>query len=309
MQKKHNPIAVSSRTFSKHQQLRNELSQKFDNVTFNDSGKNLQGNELIEFLSNKEGAIVALEKIDESILSKITSLKVISKYGVGIDNLDLDALKKYNIQLGWSGGVNRRSVSELTLSFILNLIRGTHNNSNQVKAGTWKYDGGAQLSEKTVGIIGCGYIGKDLVEILKPFKCKILVNDIQSVDTYCKQNGLVSASKEEIYQTADIITLHVPATDLTKDLINAKSLSMMKKEAILVNTSRGAVINESDLKEALKSKKIAAAALDVFKTEPPTDIELLSLPNLIATSHIGGSSAEGILAMGRSAIENLERLL
>ncbi len=303
------PIAVCSRTFSKHPILREELFSKFSNVVFNDSGKNLQDIELVSFLKNKVAALVALEKINDDVLSQLPELKLISKYGVGLDNLDLDAMKKRGVQLGWTGGVNRRSVSELALQFILGSIRGVYFNQSNVKKGEWKYEGGDELSSKTVGIIGCGYIGKDLVELLKPFQCKILVNDILDLKSFCVEKNITQVTKEEIYKSADVISLHVPATNETKNMINEAAFNLMKPSAVLINTARGSIIEEVALKKALRQNQIKGAAVDVLQVEPPTDLELISLNNLYVTSHIGGSSKEGILAMGRSAIENLIRLI
>ncbi len=300
------PIAVASRTFSRHPVLRARLEELFSNIMFNDQGLSLKDEDLVKFLSGKEGAIIALEPITENVLSKLPQLKVISKFGVGLDNLDLNAMKKYSVRLGWSGGVNKRGVSELSLFFMLGLLRSTFSTSREFAAGKWNNVGGVQLSAKTVGIIGCGHIGKDLVELLKPFGCKILINDLLDVSDFCRKNGAVCADKEQIWKEADVVSLHVPFDGSTKNLIDAAVLSKMKPTAVLVNTSRGNIVDEQALFTALKEKKIAAAAADVFAVEPLTASPLQQLMNFTGTAHVGGSSAEAVLAMGMSAIENLK---
>jgi phosphoglycerate dehydrogenase-like enzyme len=162
------------------------------------------------------------------------------------------------------------------------------------------------LSEKIVGIIGVGHIGKELIRLLKPFNCKILVNDIIQQNDYYKKNNLIETTKEEIYKKSDFITIHTPLNKTTFNMITLKEIKMMKKTAYLINSARGGLINEKDLKIALKESMIAGAAIDVYLEEPPTDKELLSLPNLICTPHIGGNAKEAVEAMGISAIKHLK---
>ena len=300
-------VAVCSRTFSRHEGLRCEMEKRFSNVAFNDQGKALKGGELVDFLKDCAGAIVALEKIDEATLAELPNLKVVSKYGVGLDNIDMEVMQKYNVSLKWTGGLNRRSVSELTLGLILDLSRKITCHSNDIKNGHWKNLNGKQLSEKVVGIIGVGNIGRDLVELLKPFGCKVLVNDIVDINDYCRANGLENVSKDEIYQKSDVITLHIPYTKKTDNLISGPEFKVFKDDVIFVNTSRGKIVNEGDLFSYLKRSKSAAAAMDVFAVEPANDSPLMGLENFLATPHIGGSSKEGVLAMGLGAVSGLEQ--
>ena len=141
--------------------------------------------------------------------------------------------------------------------------------------------------------------------MLQPFRCNVLINDIVEKNLITDTYGAVQVTKEDLIREADFISLHVPLTDLTHQLVNRSFLSQMKASAFLINTSRGPVVEQAALKHALQHKQIAGAALDVFELEPPDDLEFLGLPNLISTSHIGGSTEEAILAMGRSAIEHL----
>ena len=169
----------------------------------------------------------------------------------------------------------------------------------------WQKKGGHQLSGKKVGIIGVGHIGKDIVELLQPFDCVIYVNDIINQDQYYNRMGLLKASKNRIFKECDLVTIHTPLTPKTRYMVRLNTLEMMKKSAFLINTARGAIVEEQDLKHALKNNIIAGAAIDVYETEPPRDEEFLRLPNLICTPHIGGNALEAVRSMGIHAIKNL----
>ena len=303
-------VGVTTVAFSKNKALITQLKNMgFKNVIINDDGKRFTKNELISILSKCDVAIVGLDKIDKSILSQTPKLKVISKYGVGLDNINFDDCKKHGVNVLYSQGINKRSVSEMTLGFILGLARNLIVTSNLLKNGTWKKDGGILLSGKTVGIIGVGNIGKDLISLLKPFNCEILVNDIVEQKTFYIENNLTEVSKEFIFKNADFITVHVPFNGTTKNIINKKSLSTMKSSSFIINTARAGIVNQEDLKWALQNKIIAGAAIDVYDKEPPKDNDILLLPNLINTPHIGGNAKEAVEAMGVSAIDNILKWL
>lgn len=318
MDKKNIKIAVSVVTFSKNNSLVTQLGGYFPNYILNNVGRRYTEQELINSLKDADGAIIGLDKIDENILKHCPKLKVIAKYGIGLDKIDFDACKKYGVEVFPQEGTNKRSVSELTLGFMLDLMRGGYNSSVELKKGNWnKYENNArELTGKIIGIIGVGNIGKDLVSLLNPFNCKILANDIREDKAqleFYKENNIDKSSKETIYSQSDILTLHVPLTSLTKEIINFKSLSTMKPTSFLINTCRGEVVNEIDLFYSLKNKEIAGVALDVYQNEEKPDFykttfheELFSLPNVIPTPHIGGTSKESSFALGMTAIQNLK---
>jgi D-3-phosphoglycerate dehydrogenase len=172
-------VAVCSRSFSRNVALRAELLSKYEHVTFNETGRQLEGDDLVEFLSGHDKAITALERIDEYVLSRLPELKAIGKYGVGLDMIDMAAMRKHGKRLGWTGGVNRRSVSELVIAFAITMLRHVHTANREILSGNWRQHVGGELSGRTVGIIGCGHVGKDLVQMLKPFGCPVLVHDIR----------------------------------------------------------------------------------------------------------------------------------
>ena len=299
-------LVIASRSFSKHPVLRKEVLKRYPNAKFNDEGLSLNGESLIEFLDGHEKAITALEKIDDSILKLLPNLKVIGKYGVGLDMIDLHAMKRHGVNLGWTGGVNKRSVSELVISYSIALLHRTIFANAEVRKGKWYQVKGRQLSDCTVGIIGCGHVGKDLVELLQPFNCKILANDVLDFKDFYKKYGVTSVGLEELIRKSDIVTLHLPLDKSTQNILDSDKLSLLKNDAVLINLARGGLIDEVALKELLNNNKIAGAALDVFEVEPPVDPSFATMDNVLITPHIGGSTEEAILAMGMAAIEGLE---
>ena len=298
-------VVVTSRSFSKSSVLRQELLKVFPNSVFTDHHQKLLKEKVTDLIGDADAAIVGVESIDNSVLKHTTNLKIVSKYGVGLDNIDLESLKSRNIFLGWTGGTNKRSVSELTLCFMLGLCRNVFGSSFKLKKLEWEKDGGHQLSGKTVGIIGCGHTGSDIVRLLAPFGCDLLINDIVDKSNFCQEQGASQVRLEAVLEQSNIISLHVPLTKQTHQMVNINFLKKMKPTSFLINTSRGQVVDQEALKNALMQRNISGAALDVFAEEPPIDEDFLSLPNLMVTPHIGGNSIEGVEAMGRAAIQHL----
>lgn len=299
-------VAVTSRSFSRHPVLRAELLQRYENVTFNDEGKNLAGTDLVTYLDGHDKAITALEIIDGALLQALPDLKIISKYGVGYDMVDLEALAEHQVSLGWTGGVNKRSVSELVISMAVALLRHVPIANGEIRTGTFRQHIGRQLSNCTVGIVGCGYVGKDLARLLRAFSCRVLANDILDFPEFYSETGVSPASLETVLKDSDVVTLHLQLDDTTKNILDEEHLGLMKQDAVLINVARGGLVDEAALKSTLKSGALAGAGFDVFQTEPPDDMELLNLPNFLATPHIGGSAEEAILNMGRAAITGLD---
>ena len=304
--KKNLSIAVCSRSFSNNAYLRNLIKKKYYRVKFNKRDK-LSGKKLIKFLKGHDGAIIGLEQIDSKLLNNLPDLKFISKFGVGINNLEIDSLIRRKIKFGWEKGVNKRSVSELTICLILNLLRKIKENSNSRNIINWSQHMGSNLTGMTVGIIGCGNVGKDLVSLLKPFKCKILVNDIKNYEKFYKTNNIMSCSLNNLIKKSDIVSIHTPLNSKTINLINHQNINKFKEKSIIINTARGGIINEKSLLSKLKKNKNFYAACDVFDNEPKINYEFLKLNNFIALPHIGGTTKQSILAMGLSAIKGLEK--
>jgi D-3-phosphoglycerate dehydrogenase len=300
-------VAVCSRSFSVNPVLRAELLERYANVTFNEAGLKLEGQRLVEFLRGHDKAITALERIDGSVLAQLPELVVLSKYGVGLDMIDMDAMRTHGKRLGWTGGVNRRSVSELVLSFAIAMLRHVPQADREVRDGVWRQHVGGYLTGRTVGIIGCGHVGQDVVTLLQPFGCRILVNDIRRYPDFFAAHSVEECALDELLARSDVVSLHVPLDDSTRGMLDATRLSLLSPTAILINAARGGLVDEDALVRMLSEQRLAAAAFDVFAMEPPIGSPLLALPNFLATPHIGGSAGEAILAMGRAAIDGLDR--
>lgn len=299
-------VAVTSRSFSRHPVLRAELLARYPGATFNDEGRTLKGDDLVRFLKGHDKAITGLERLDDALFAAVPELKVVGKYGVGLDMIDLAAMRKRGVKLGWTGGVNRRAVSELVIAFAIALLRHVPLANREIRDGGWRQVFGRQLTDRTVGIVGCGHVGKDLAVLLRAFGCRVLAHDIKDFSDFYSRYRVEPMGLEGLLRAADIVTLHLPLDDTTRNILSAERLSLMRPDAILINAARGGLVDESALKAMLKDGRLAGAGFDVFATEPPEDRELLDLPNFLATPHIGGSAEEAILAMGRAAIRGLD---
>jgi phosphoglycerate dehydrogenase-like enzyme len=298
------PIAVTSRSFSRHPVLRAETLERYSDVRFNDEGVSLRGDALAEFLSGRAKAITALEPIDDALLERLPDLRVISKVGVGTDMIDQEALRRRGVHLSTAAGTNSRSVAELVVAYAISLLRHVPVARDELRDGGWRQPKGGTLSGRTVGIVGYGHVGRDVARLVRAFGCPVLAHDVRPLGD---EEGVEAVDDLDVLlETADVVTLHVNLTEDTRGLIGAARLGLMKNGSVLINTARGGLVDEAALKEALRSGPLAAAALDVFDEEPPTDRELLEMPNLLATPHIGGSTEEAILAMGRAAIAGLD---
>jgi D-3-phosphoglycerate dehydrogenase len=297
---------VASRSFAGNPILRAEVTAKYPNVSFTESASVLEGDALIAMLRGHDSAIVGLERVDDRVLAAVPELRVISKYGVGLDAIDIDAVARRGIRLGWTGGVNRRSVSELTLAFAIALLHRMPEGDAVLRRGGWSKLVGRELTGKTVGIIGCGFVGQDLVKLLAPFGCRILANDIRDYPEFYRQHGVAPVALPELLEASDVVTLHVPLDATTRGLIGAAELARMRPGTVLINAARGGLVDETALADALERGHLAGAACDVFHMEPDANPRLVALPTFLGTPHIGGSSQEAQLAMGRAAIEGLE---
>lgn len=298
-------ISVTSKAFSKNDYLIRYLSNNFSEINLNYSLHKLSDDELILFLKDSDGVILALEEINERVLSSLPKLKVISKFGVGLDNIDFAACHKYGVKVLHQPGVNRFAVAELTLCLTLCLFRNIYFAASKLSAGNWIKNGGQGLFGKTIGIIGFGNIGMAFADLLTPFGCKLKVVDILDKNLECKKYNAEQVSLESLVKDSDLISIHVPLTSETAGMVNQSFFDAMKESAYLINTARGEVVDLLALKQALINSKIAGAALDVYDHEPPTDYQLLGLDKLIPTPHIAGNSYEATKAMGESAVNLL----
>lgn len=234
-------------------------------------------------------------KVKADVIQRAAKLKVIGRAGVGLDNIDVDAAKQRGIAVYNSPESLTNAVAELALGLMIAAARGVGTGYCNLKNGVWVKESlmGTELSGKTVGIVGFGRIGRRLAELLKPFNVKVLAYDILPPDeTVLDALSAKLVELDELLVASDFISLHLPGGPSMRGFIGADRLSKMKKTSFIVNTSRGEVLDENALVNALKSGSIRGAALDVFAMEPPTNKELLSLDNIVFTPHIGGQTLE-----------------
>jgi D-3-phosphoglycerate dehydrogenase / 2-oxoglutarate reductase len=250
---------------------------------------------LLEIIGDVDGLIVrSATTIDREVLSKATQLKVVGRAGVGVDNVDVDAATEHGILVMNSPGGSTMTTAEHTVAMLFSLARNIPQAYRTLKSHQWEKNKfkGVELTGKTLGVIGLGRIGSEVAR-----KCQAMGMNVIAYDPFINPeanltSGLVLVALEQIYDEADFITVHVPLSDDTRNLINKETIGRMKPGVRILNCARGGIINEQDLYEALKSGRVAGAAFDVFETEPNTDSPLLELDNFIATPHLGASTVE-----------------
>ena len=286
------------------------LEKSFD-VTINPLGRKIKNEEVYEQVNKADYVIAGTEKYDQELLSKLVNLKGISRVGIGIDNIDLDIAAKNNIKIFNTPEEPAKGVAELTLTFILNLLREISSHQLNLNQGNWERTLGKSLNEATISLIGGGRVAKNVSKfLLSAGVKKIKVFDILdlSTDPDWRHESISICGFEECLSNSDIVSLHVPMNEENKNMISKKELLVMGKNSYLINVSRGGLINEEDLYEALNSNLIKGAALDVFATEP-YEGKLLECKNLIATPHVASSTEYVRDQMERRACENLINLL
>ena len=249
-----------------------------------------------EKISNFDIVVVrSRTKITKEMIDRATQCKIIARVGVGLDNIDVDAAKAKNIRVinAVEGAMN--AVAELVLGLMLSMAREIPRADREIRNGKWlkKELMGIELSGKYLGIVGLGNIGKRLAKLARGLNMNIIGFDVMPIaDDFARDVGLIKADIDTLISSADFISFHVPLTDATHHLVNTKRISTMKKTAYIINTSRGEIIDEDALYDALKEGKITGAALDVFEKEPAVGNKLTTLSNVICTPHIGAQTKE-----------------
>jgi phosphoglycerate dehydrogenase-like enzyme len=315
-------VAVASHSFARSPILRQELLARYPGSTFNESGRPLDRDALIELLRGYRKAITGLETLDEALFDALPELRLVSKYGVGLDMIDRDAARRHGVAIRWSPGVNRQAVAELTIALMIAMCRNLLPLAQDVRDGLWRDRGGVssaaaaqgaqgapgarQLSSAVVGIVGCGHVGQQVARLCRAFGATVLAHDIRAYDDFYREHDVRPTSFSALLEQSDIVTLHVPLDSSTRGLVGAQELAAMKPGAYLVNTARGGIVDEAAVAAALVEGRLAGAAFDVFTTEPPVNRALLQAPNFIGTPHIGAATHEAVLAMGRAAIAGLD---
>ena len=273
-------------------------------IVFNNKGRKLSTSEMTDSLKDYDAVIAGTEEYGPDLLNNVNKLKVISRLGVGVDNIDLNVAKELKILVFKTKTTPAVSVSELSLGLMLNIIRKISLKNQEIKNGIWKKDMGFLLSGKTLGIIGMGVIGKSFVNIVKGFNLNILAYDVYEDAKFAEDNKVKYCTIDELLLNSDIVSIHLNLSNKTNKFIDKKKLNKMKPNSILINTSRGEIIDEKALLKVLKEKKILGAGLDVFREEPYLG-DLRKLENVVLTPHIGAYAKEIRAKMEIEAVNNL----
>ena len=291
-------ILITPRGYAKFgKEYKEKLEEEGYTVDWNDTGNPLTREEFVEKAKQATGIIVGVDLCDRELLLECKKLKAIVKFGVGVDNIDLQTCEELGIKVGRCVGTNANAVAEMTIALMFACSKNLVTNVMQVKNHEWKKPTGIELTGKKVGILGFGNIGKNVARMAHGIGMEVLVYDIYEISQdVLSLYEAKQTTVDEILETCDYVTIHTPLTDETKNMISTEQFKKMKNEAILINAARGGIVNEKALLNALKTHDILAAASDVFTSEPPEDEEwineLLGLDNFILTAHIASRSKE-----------------
>ncbi len=265
--------------------------------------------DLRAMVARVEAWIVAFHPIGRAVLEAAPRLRIIAKHGVGVDNIDIPAATERGVVVAIAPGANDQAVADLTLALLLSLLRRIPEANASVRAGRWERFLGAGLPGKTVGILGLGRIGQGVARRLRGFGVQLMGVDPSWPETSARELEVRRVDLATLFRDSDIISLHVPLTPETTGLIGTEAIAAMKRGVWIVNTSRGKIVQEPVMHEALVSGKVAGYATDVFETEPPAGSPLLQLPNVVVSPHMGTHTRESLRLMGERVTEAVLREL
>lgn len=299
-------ILIATSTFNNYsnEDLIEKLKVNNFEVDVNDQGRKYTSNEMLSIIDKYDGVIAGTEPYNERILNRAKKLKIISRLGIGTDNIDLKIASKKRINVFITQTTPAQAVAELSLGLMLDLSRQISNQNYNLKNNNWLKQMGSLLSGKTLGIIGLGTIGKTLIRLSRGFNFKFFAYDIKKDKKFSKAHGLVYVTLEKLLSESDIVSIHLDLNEHTKNLLNSNNLNLLKPSSIIINTSRGGIVNEKYLFKLLKNNLIAGAGLDVFEIEPYIG-NLKSLNNVILTPHIGSYALELRAKMEEESVSNL----
>ncbi len=274
-------------------------------VDLTPQGKKISEEDLIRVLPEYDAVIVGMEKMTERVLEVSNKLKIVAKHGAGVDNIDVKAASIRGIVVTSAPGTNSDAVADLTIGLFLSLARSIPFADRSVKEGGWPRVVGTQVNGKVLGIIGLGQIGKRVARRALGFDMKVIAFDLIKDEAFAQKWGIDYLSLEEVLVQSDFLSIHIPLDPSTRGLIGERELRLMKKEAYLVNISRGNIIDEEALYRVLTERSIQGAALDVFSSEPPMGSPLLSVENVILTPHMGAYTVEALRETGMISVRGI----
>lgn len=276
-----------------------------DELVYNPYGRPLEDSELIPLLKGCTGYIAGLDFVTDKVIGACDGLKVISRYGAGVDRVDLKAAKSKGITVCNTPGANSQAVADLAMGLILSLARKLPMLDRKTKDGQWTRSTGIELYGKTIGILGLGAIGKAVAKRAQGFSMNVLAYDPFINLQYAEQNNIAAVTFDELIGSSDIISLHLPLTPETRHIINGEVILAMKEGALLVNTARGGLIDEDAVCGFLQSGRLGGLGLDAYEAEPPRKSPLFELDNVVLTPHTGSHTREAVENMAEMAVQNL----
>lgn len=276
-------------------------------VIRNETGGILDREAMKRLLADCEGVIVGVDPLDAQVMAAAPRLRAIAKYGVGVDNIDLEAARARGIKVSRTVGANAEAVADYAMTLMLAVARRAAAIDARCRRGDWGKITTRDISGGVLGLLGLGAIGRLVARRAQGFGMTVMAYDPFWDEDYARANGIVKASPEEIYARADVISLHLPLTEETRGTIGAPELAQMKPDTILINTARGGLIDENALLDALAAGRIYGAGVDAFAQEPPEDPRWFTLENVVLGSHCAASTDGAARNMGRMATENLIR--
>lgn len=303
-------VLVTPRSFAKYSQKPYELLKaKGIEIVMNPTGGILKESDLKDLIKDVDGIIVGVDPLNEDILKEAKKLKVISKYGVGTDNIDIDYCKANGIEVSITTSANSSAVADYAFTLLLAVARKVIEIDKGCRSGDWSKKVSLDIYGKKLGILGLGAIGKGVAQRAEGFNMELYGYDVYKDEEFITDYKINFTSVEEIFRECDFISIHLPLNNETHHLINENMIKLAKNNLIIINTARGGIIDEDDLYEALKFGKIYGAGIDVFENEPASNSRLLELNNVIVGSHCSASSIGAVDKMSMMASENIINML
>jgi len=276
-----------------------------DELVYNTKGKPLTEEELIVMLKGCDGCIAGLDPFSRMVIESCDTLKVISRYGTGIDNVDIAAAKEKGVIVCRTPGVNSQAVAELAITFMLCLARQVPMLDRKTREGFWVRSVGAELHTKTLGILGLGAVGKRTARIAAGFSMNVLACDPNMDKDYAQANEIKPVDFDTLLRESDFLSLHLPLNPDTRHIISAEAMRRMKRGAIIINTARGGLVDEAAACDLIKSGHLDGLGLDVYEEEPPQSSPLFGLENVVFTPHTAAHTTEATAGMASMSVENL----
>jgi D-3-phosphoglycerate dehydrogenase len=301
-------VAVTTPYFDFFPALKAEFAARHPGTRFRTDRKRFGEDELIDYLRGCEAAVIGLDRFTERVCASLPDLKVVSLCSAGVDHIDPEILNRHAIRMWWAAGINKVSVSELAVCYMVYTLRRLQLFATLLRRGEWSgpVGFGSDLRGRTVGIHGCGHIGKEVVKLLQPYGVNILACDRVDFSDFYRQWNAEKVEAEELWARSDVLTIHLSRNRSTLGLYSGAVLDKMKRGSILINCARGHIVDEAALAERLAGGHIAGAAFDVFAVEPANGNPLLDSPNFFGSPHIGATTMQSWEAMLRSGMHGIE---